>query len=293
MSESAQEADAGAGDRREVRRERMLKVMSYNLYGVKDTGSEVPSWDTRQKLLKSGIESLLKGDNSIKVAMFQEVNEHNIKMLEEAMRTCGFILLKRFPMITKEGLLQYNIIAIREDMQESLLGVFCLPHGAGKPYVPVEQQVIDFGMSDYRTTVFVHLSLNGKNYVFGNIHTDYISTQGKKHGTWKSLNYLRNTKCDYGFLLGDMNMVSHMAECYEILKDNADFMALSKPMGRQKVDTELVNSYHGYGLNEEVNVDFAFIQSNKAELYDYEVIKHSKRKLEGSDHRPVIVTILD
>ena len=51
------------------------------------------------------------------------------------------------------------------------------------------------------------------------------------------------------------------------------------------------NSYHGYGINESVNVDFAFVEKSKEEKYDYEIIKQDDILNEGSDHRPIILTI--
>ena len=51
------------------------------------------------------------------------------------------------------------------------------------------------------------------------------------------------------------------------------------------------NSWHGYGVQEQVNVDFAFIEKEKSQYYDYRIIKQSNMMDEGSDHRPIIITI--
>lgn len=42
---------------------------------------------------------------------------------------------------------------------------------------------------------------------------------------------------------------------------------------------------------EQVNVDFAFVEKNMKEKYDYQIIKQDNMMYEGSDHRPVILTI--
>ena len=81
-----------------------------------------------------------------------------------------------------------------------------------------------------------------------------------------------------------MPMVSHMSEANEILQQNTNYNILSK-------NIIIENSYHGYGINEPVNVDFAFVEKNKMDNYEYEIIKQDEMMQEGSDHRPVIVTI--
>ncbi len=43
----------------------------------------------------------------------------------------------------------------------------------------IEPNVEDYGMSDYRTTVFAGFEYENKKYLVRNIHTDYISTEGK------------------------------------------------------------------------------------------------------------------
>lgn len=67
-----------------------MKILSYNLYGVKDTESPIPNWEIRQSNIKIILNKVLK-DQEIKVACFQEVNEYNIKLLEEILKA---IILK-------------------------------------------------------------------------------------------------------------------------------------------------------------------------------------------------------
>ena len=93
--------------------------------------------------------------------------------------------------------------------------------------------------------------------------------------------------CDYKLIIGDMNMVSHMSEVYNILKQNDNYTTIS----RNKKFNISDNSWQGYGTMEQVNVDFAFIEKNKKDKYDYEIIKQDNLLNEGSDHRPVILTI--
>ena len=94
-------------------------------------------------------------------------------------------------------------------------------------------------------------------------------------------------KCDYKLVIGDMNMVSHMSEVYNILKQKDNYTTIS----RSKNFSILDNSWHGYGTMEQVNVDFSFIEKNMKEKYDYEIIKQDDMMHEGSDHRPIILTI--
>lgn len=195
-------------------------------------------------------------------------------------------MLDKFPMKTND-LEQYNIIATRDEKNIIIKEVVCLPHGRDEKYHPINEQIIDYEMSDYRTTIFVSLSYNGKKYLIGNIHTDYISTVGKIKGTIKSLDYMDSIISDYKTILGDMNMVSHMSEVYQILKQKNNYITLS----RNKDFDILDNSWHGYGKQEQVNVDFAFIEKDKEEKFDYEIIKQSNMMNEGSDHRPIIIII--
>lgn len=262
-----------------------MKILSYNIYGVKDTKYPIPKWMVRQKNLRIILNELLK-DSQIKLCCFQEVNHNNIDMLREILIDNNFTMLEKFAMKTEKHN-QYNIVAIRNEKSINLIDVHCLPHGKDTEYQKIEEQIIDYNMSDYRTTVFAKFEYNNKTYLVGNIHTDYISTEGKIKGTVKSLEYMDSIKCDYKLVIGDMNMVSHMSEVYNILKQKDNYTTIS----RSKNFSILDNSWHGYGTMEQVNVDFSFIEKNMKEKYDYEIIKQDDMMHEGSDHRPIILTI--
>ena len=47
-----------------------------------------------------------------------------------------------------------------------------------------------------------------------------------------------------------------MSEANEILQQKNNYTTISK-------NTIIENSYHGYGINESVNVDFAFVEKSK------------------------------
>ena len=262
-----------------------MKILSYNIYGVKDTEYPIPKWEIRQENIKRILNHLLQ-NIEIKVCCFQEVNKNNMDLLEEILEKNKFKMLEKFPMKT-ETYNQYNIVAIRNEDGLNLNEVYCLPHGKDIEYKKVEEQKIDYNMSDYRTTVFVNFEYNNKKYLIGNIHTDYISTEGKIKGTVKSLNYMDTINCDYKFIVGDMNMVCHISEVYNILKQNNNYTTLS----RSREFNILDNSWQGYGTKEQINVDFAFIEKSKMNDYEYQIIKQTDMKDEGSDHRPIIITI--
>ena len=162
-----------------------------------------------------------------------------------------------------------------------------MPHGKDLEYKGIDKQSIDYGMSDYRTTVFVCFVYNDKKYLIGNIHTDYISTEGKIRGVVKSLDYMDTIDADYKLILGDMNMISHMSEVYTILKQNSNYVTLSKSRNFDVSD----HSWHGYGKAEQVNVDFAFVKKEMIDCYQYKIIKQDNMTLEGSDHRPIVISI--
>lgn len=262
-----------------------MKLLSYNIYGVKKTESPVPSWDIRQENIKKILDKLLK-NIEIKVCCFQEVNENNIDLLNEILNDNDFIMLDKYPMRT-ESVHQYNIIAVKNDSSIKINKVFCLPHGKDFEYKNINEQVIDYNMSDYRTTVFVNFEYKSKKYLIGCIHTDYISTEGKIKGTVKSLDYMDLIAADYKIIVGDMNMISHMSEVYNILKQNNNYITISRSKNFNISD----NSWHGYGTKEQVNVDFAFVNKIIEEKCDYEIIKQDDMLDEGSDHRPIIITI--
>ena len=263
-----------------------MKILSYNVYGVKESNLAIPSWEERQKNIYSILTNILK-DEDIKVLCFQEVNENNIELISKVFNENNFKCLEKFPMKT-ESINQYNIVAVKNDINVN--NVYCLPHGKDVDYKNIDEQVIDYDMSDYRTTVFVTFTYNNnKTYLIGNTHTDYISTEGKIKGCVKSLNYMDTINADYKFIVGDMNMVSHMSEVYNILKNNNNYTTLSRSKDFNITD----NSWQGYGIMEQVNVDFAFIEKSKENCYDYKIIKQDDMMKEGSDHRPVIIEIIN
>lgn len=262
-----------------------MKVLSYNVYGVKNTQEPIPKWEDRQNNIKRILNTLLI-DGEIKVVCLQEVNQNNMELLNKILNDNEFEMLEKFPMKT-EGINQYNIIAIRKEKSIKIKNVFCLPHGKDEEYVEINKQIIDYNMSDYRTTVFVNMEYEDKSYLIGNIHTDYISTDGKIKGTTKSLDYMDSIEADYKMIVGDMNMVSHMSEVYNILKVNSNYITVSRS---NKFDIS-DNSWQGYGTQEQVNVDFAFVEKSKKDRYQYKIIKQNNMMDEGSDHRPIIITI--
>ena len=259
-----------------------MKVLSYNIYGKKEVESPTPSWKIRQENLYKIINNILI-DQDIRVLCFQEVNQNNMMLIQKICDENSFIILEKFPMKTRT-INQYNIVAIKNDKEIHVNNIYCLPHGKDEEYKEIKEQVIDYGMSDYRTTVFVYITYQNKKYVIGNIHTDYKSSEGKIKGTVKSLDYMDKIYADYKLIVGDMNMVSHMSEASEILQQKNNYTTISK-------NTTIENSYHGYGINESVNVDFAFVEKSKINNYKYEIIKQNDMMKEGSDHRPIIITI--
>lgn len=264
-----------------------MKILSYNIYGVVDTKSPIPCWEIRQLNIERILNQLLI-DEEITVACFQEVTKDNIDMLSRILENHNFKLLEKFAMKTETSY-AYNLVAVKKNDKIIIQNVFCLPHGLDSVYKELDKQAIDYHMSDYRTTVFLDFIYNNKRYLIGNIHTDYISTDGKIKGVIKSLDYLDSVVADYKLIIGDMNMISHMSEVYNILKVKSDYTTLSRSKDFNIID----QSWHGYGILEQVNVDFAFVPKQKFDSYNYQIIKQSSMCDEGSDHRPVIVDIND
>lgn len=260
-----------------------MKILSYNIYCVKDNNGNIPSWDIRQKNLRINLNKILKSED-VDVCCFQEVNENNIELLTDILLDNNYKILPKFPMKTSH-IYQYNLTAIKEEL--NLNYVYCLPHGNDKEYKNIENQIIDYDMSDYRTTLFASVSSGNKSYLIGNIHTDYISVEGKIKGVIKSLDFLDKREEDYKLIIGDMNMVCHMSEAYSILKIKDNYSIIS----RNKKFNILDNSWHGYGLKEQVNVDFAFVEKDKEKYYNYKIIKEDNILNEASDHRIVIIDI--
>lgn len=240
----------------------------------------------KTKKFKKNSKYIIISDKEVKVVCLQEVNQNNIELLSNTLKDNRFEILEKFPMIT-QNITQYNIIGVKNEKEIEIESVFCLPHGKDKEYKKLEEQVIDYGMSDYRTTVFVRIKYKNEIYLIGNIHTDYISTDGKIKGMIKTLNYMESINAQYKMVVGDMNMIAHMSDVYNILKVKNNYTTLSRSSKFDISD----NSYHGYGKHEQVNVDFAFIESKIRDKYEYEIIKQKDMKEEGSDHRPAIITI--
>lgn len=196
-----------------------MKILSYNIYGVKDTTSLIPKWNERQENIERILNRELK-DSEMKVCCFQEVNQNNMQLLEYILINNNFKILEKFSMKTRSDN-QYNIVAIKDELDIKINYVYCLPHGKDTEYT-------------------------NKKYLIGNIHTDYISTEGKVKGVIKTLNYMDTINADYKILLGDMNMVSHMSEVYNVLKQNSNYVTLSRNKNFDVSD----NSWHGYGTKE-------------------------------------------
>ena len=262
-----------------------MKILSYNIFGVKDPEGNIPNWEIRLKNIKRILNQILL-DNEIKICCFQEINQNNIDLLNDILIKNNFRMLKRFPMKTHSNI-QYNIVAVKNEPTIEIDFIDCIPHGHDDEYKEIDLQTIDYDMSDYRTTIFVSIHYHNIQYLIGNIHTDYISVEGKIRGTIKSLAYLDKIPAEYKMIVGDMNMVCHMSEVYTIKKQNERYTTLSRNKNFDITD----QSWHGYGLKEQVNSDFAFIEKRKAEDYDYEIIKQDNMQDEGSDHRPIIITI--
>lgn len=260
-----------------------MKILSYNLYGSKNTKYPIPIWEERQKNLDINLSNILK-DEDIKVLCFQEVNENNIDLVQKICINNNFVILEKYAMRTRT-ILQYNIIAIKNYIKVE--NITCIPHGTDDTYANVNKQIIDYGMSDYRTTVFVEFNYNNQKYIIGNVHTDHLSPEGRIKGLNKSLKFLNYTKSDYKIIVGDMNMELDCDEVSEILKNNSEYVIL-----RQNSDYNTKYSYHGYNQNGPYNVDFAIIENNKKECYDYKIIEQEDMMKEGSDHRPIIIAII-
>ena len=106
-----------------VRKEINMKVLSYNLYGVKNTEYPIPKWEIRQENIKRILNDLLK-NYEIKVCCFQEVNQNNLNLLDEILKNNDFKMLEKFPMKTA-SYNQYNIIAIRNEQDLHINDVYC------------------------------------------------------------------------------------------------------------------------------------------------------------------------
>ena len=99
-----------------------MKILSYNIYCIKNTEYPTPNWETRQNNIKRILNDLLK-DTEIKLCCFQEVNENNIDLLTETLKSNNFNILEKFPMKT-EHCNQYNLVAIRNERNFKLCILF-------------------------------------------------------------------------------------------------------------------------------------------------------------------------
>ena len=261
-----------------------MKILSYNLYGKKETNLAIPDFDTRIKNLTTIINNIIKEDK-IDVMCFQEVNDNNLKFVEEISNNNGYIVVNKFPMRTRT-INQYNIIAIKKSADLKMNNIICIPHGKDEKYKSINNQVIDYGMSDYRTTVCADINYKNKKYLISNVHTDHLSLEGRIKGLNKSLKVMESINCDYRIIVGDMNMEMDSDDAIEVLKQNPNYTIL-----KNKSNNIVRHSYHGYNLNGPYNVDFAFIEKSKINCYNYKIIRQDDIMKEGSDHRPIIIEI--
>ena len=261
-----------------------MKILSYNVFGKKESKDKIPDWDIRVTNLIRTINDILK-DDDIKILCFQEVNENNMDFITAICNQNNFDIIEKFPMKTRT-IYQYNIIGVRNNAGISIKNIYCLPHGEDTIYQPVEKQIISYGMSDYRTTLFVKFEYDNLTYIIGDIHTDYKSTEGIIKGVAKSLDYMDNIKADYKIIVGDMNMPDDSDILKQILGLKPNYSIVSN-------NSEFDKSYHAYGNRQGLNIDFAFVDNNIKSNIRYNLIKQSSILLEGSDHRPVILEAIN
>ena len=258
-----------------------MKVLSYNVYGVRKLTKKIPSFKHRRKNLKRILNTILT-EEKIDVICMQEVNLFNEGFIIFILDRLGYKVLKRFPM--RAGLnVQFNLIAISKHGLK-FKKLFSLPHSADKKYKSFWRQKPSYGMSEYRTTFFVEVEDETRSYIIGNTHTDHISEEGRKKGIEKSLTYLDRHKAEVKLLTGDMNTSRESDLISNILKNNPNYELVTKT-------TRDILSFHHYGLNKEKDLDFAFI--NKGIPSSYHIIAETSLINEGSDHRPVIIEIGD
>lgn len=259
-----------------------MKILSYNVFGKKESKDKIPDWSIRVKNLMQTINDILK-DDDIKILCFQEVNENNMDFITEVCNQNNFDIIEKFPMKTRT-IYQYNIIGVRNKSGISIKKIYCLPHGEDTIYQPVEKQIISYGMSDYRTTLFIEFDYDNLTYLIGNIHTDYKSTEGIIKGVTKSLDYMDKIKSNYKIIVGDMNMSDDSDILKQIIKLKPNYSIISNSNNPDK-------SYHAYGNRQGLNIDFAFVGNDIKSNISYNLIKQASISLEGSDHRPVILDI--
>ena len=106
-----------------------MKILSYNVYGVKETDAPIPKWETRQENIEAILNSIFE-DEEIKVACFQEVNENNKAFLSNILEKYHFKIVEMFPMKTST----YNF-DMRIDMDYNVYLMEVAPRDGGN-YIP-------------------------------------------------------------------------------------------------------------------------------------------------------------
>lgn len=263
-----------------------MKVITYNVYGVPGAIENVPKFEERLKNLEKYLEEILYEEKP-NIICFQEVNCHNLKKIESIMENSDYESGEYYYLKNPNLANQLNPIFYKKGMD--LLGDYCLGHTSNYDK-NTEQQKLLLGISDFRgTTINVLRDLNDDIYIIGNTHTDYISSEGKKEGIRRSIieieNLLKKYPTAIPILLGDMNMVAHMAETYQILKLFSAWTTKSK---EHQICSQ---SYHGYNNNEAVNCDFAFVRKEDILNFSHKILTKKNIAEEPSDHRPVIYQI--
>lgn len=260
-----------------------MKIMTYNVYGVVDTNDNIPRFEVRLENLKNYLKEILMGQKP-DIICLQEVNMHNLTHIEAVMKEYGYESGEYYYLKNPSLANQINPIFYKKEMK--LLKEYCVGH-ASEYTKNTEEQELSMGISDFRgTTVNVLKNVDEKIYIVGNTHTDYISSEAKREGIRKSILEIESELDYYSeaipILLGDMNMVPHMSEVYQILN------LIPKWTTKNKESRICSQSYHGYNNNEEVNCDFAFVLKSSFPSFSHEVLMKKNKTDEPSDHRPVI-----
>lgn len=267
-----------------------MKIITYNTYCVVNTQKEIPNFKIRLKNMERYLHEIIKNENP-DVMCFQEVTEDNIDIVTDVLTQYGYTHSTLYWLKNpNEGLKNAALPIFYKENKVTCIYSECIGH-VSKYTEDLEKQELLDGISDFRATninVFENL-ISGETYIIANTHTDYISPKAKYKGIIKSIAeleiLLEKYKTATPLLLGDMNMVPHMAEVYKILQNAASWTTINKTIGICD------NSYHGYGVNEPVNVDFGFVRKKDTSLFTHKVLKKENMKDEPSDHRPVVFTI--
>lgn len=273
-----------------------MKILCYNTYGIYNGIKGSPSWEERQKKVINIIRDISNTED-IDVICLQEVfKNQNKELIKIFLESLGYKITKLYPMsrksqIDKEKNPIFNIIAVKKDIE--VVGELCIPHGSEDELIFEEdllKQKIDENMSEYRSSSIILFRKNNENFVVGNTHTDFKDTESKINGIIKTLDVMKSLQGSFSkkqALVGDMNMISHMAEVHRILEKANSYIVFSRSSDFDVSD----QSYHGYNQQEQVHVDYAFIPNEIVFLCNYKLIKQKNIEDEGSDHRPFILTI--